>query len=182
MEKTVLVCGCARSGLSLTMQLLYKGGYPCMGEYPAFERYEMGKIDYASNKGKAIKVVDTRLQFPPTGDYYVIVCHRDFKEQAKSTIKFTRTLGIHVDSKQRENVAKNIKEACALIDKWANRQYKTLHIQFMDLVTNPDKVLDDISMFTGFLLSNTALNCVIKRDEKCHKEMLEFQLLEQIQK
>lgn len=92
--KTVLVCGCARSGLSLTMQLLYKGGYPCFGEYPAFEDYEIGQINYTENIGKAIKLVDTQLQFPPTGAYYVIVLHRDFKEQAKSTVKFLRALGM----------------------------------------------------------------------------------------
>lgn len=41
----IIVTGIARSGLSLTMQMLHAGGIPCAGEPPAFEPYPLGQIE-----------------------------------------------------------------------------------------------------------------------------------------
>lgn len=120
--KTIIVTGCTRSGLTLMMQLLNKGGYPCFGTYPSFEDYQLGRIDWTKASGKAVKLVDGHLQFPPTGEYYVIMMRRDLDEQAKSVIKFMNAIGLHIDKSKRNIVRQGLKRDLKIIHQWALRQ------------------------------------------------------------
>ena len=51
---TVFVCGHGRCGSSMVMQMLDAGGFPCFGEYPAYEPEEVGmKHGTASTKNES---------------------------------------------------------------------------------------------------------------------------------
>ena len=102
----LIVPGIARSGLTVTMQMLNAGGYPCVGEYPAFEKYNIGDIPWEECVGKAVKVVDTHIQFPPEGRYKVIFLTRDIKQQVKSQCKFLKFIA-GIDSKPSSRYVKS---------------------------------------------------------------------------
>lgn len=68
----LIVAGITRSGLSLTMQMLHAGGYPCEGEPPDFEPHPVGEMPWERCERRAVKLVDAHHQFPPAGSYDVI--------------------------------------------------------------------------------------------------------------
>ena len=102
MNKTIIVAGITRSGLTLMMQILHKGGYPCFGNWPAFEGYNFGLIPWTLAKRRSVKLVDAQKQLPPPGDYHVIRLRRDLKQQTKSIIKLMKALGISVSNIQKK--------------------------------------------------------------------------------
>lgn len=175
--KTLIVTGCTRSGLTLMMQLLNRGGYPCLGTYPAFEDYELGRIDWSIANGKAIKLVDGHLQFPPKGDYHVIMMRRDLDEQAKSVIKFMKFIGIQIDKSKRNIIKVGLKRDLKIIHEWAIRQTGFIEIQFEHQLSNPTGVLKRITDMTGFVFDKDACNVVVKRDSNCYNGMLELSML-----
>lgn len=175
--KTIIVAGCARSGMTLTMNLLHYGGYPCFGPPPAFEEYEVGRIDWNEANGKAVKLVDTHIQFPPTGEYLVILTKRDIKEQTRSTIKFMRMVAGVKMPKDSPKLAKSIVDDWYKIKKWAERQSKMIIVDFADTLRDPEGTVRQINELIGFELKPEAVNCVIKRGPECYNEMLEAKLI-----
>lgn len=176
--KTILVAGITRSGLTATMHMLHAGGYPCLGSYP-FEGYEMGRIPFAQSQGKAIKIVDTHLQFPPPGEYHVILLGRDHKQQAKSICKFMREV-IHfpVLPGQRTQIQRSIEPDMRKIRAWARRQADCLEIRFEDIINEPKRTAERITEFTGAQLDAGAMAAVIKkRSVNCYDGLLERELL-----
>lgn len=112
----IIVAGIARSGLTMIMQMLYAGGYPCVGEPPAFEKYNMGNIPWSRYRRQmvAVKAVGGDKDLPPWdfGPFDVIYLKRNLDEQAKSTNKFNKILNglppcgidLFVDSFRREHM------------------------------------------------------------------------------
>lgn len=175
-DKTIIVAGCTRSGLTLMMQILDKGGYPCFGEYPAYEGYEMGKIDWGFAKGKAVKLVDTQRQFPPKGEYYVIRMRRDLKQQAKSIIKFLGLCGIPVSRNDLKSLRSSLRKDYKTIDSWVARQEKHIYIDFENLLIDPAFYIKNINKVFGIDLSEGAKDCVVERDSDCFPGMLELSM------
>lgn len=175
--KTIIVAGCTRSGLSLMMQMLHKGGYPCVGEYPAFEEYNIGEIDFKEATGKAVKVVDTLHQFPPAGDYFVIRLRRDLKQQAKSMVKLLQFIGIPIGKEEVPTIIDGLKKDYQVIDSWTRTQTGMVVIDFEAMITNPEAALEKISRAIGYELDIEAADCVVSRDPKCYDGMLELKLI-----
>lgn len=176
--KTIIVAGIARSGLTMTMQMLKAGGYPCVGEYPAFEPYHIGRIPVGEITGKAVKIVDTHLQFPPEGEYYVIRLRRNYKEQAKSTAKFLRVLGLPVDRTAIKTLEKSFAKDMAKIDGWAKKQKGMMILDFEDIIDNPYAAAWKIAGFLQTPMSCVSMaRAVFKRSSKCYPGMLEYKML-----
>ena len=179
MLKTIIVAGTTRSGLTLTMQILDLGGYPCFGEYPAYENYEFKKLPWYDALGKAIKVVDTNGQLPPKGDYHVICLRRDYEQQAKSFIKFVYQFRKDISpNKMLPVIKKSIRKDRIIIEKWARKQISMVTINFEDLIKNPLQCIKRINNSFDLNLSEKAVNCVIPRSTDCYEGMLEYKLLE----
>ena len=176
--KTLLICGCARSGLTMTMQMLYKGGYPCIGDYPSFEGYGIGEIPFEKCNGKAIKVIDTQLQFPPSGDYHIIRLSRNIKEQAKSQLKFLKLLGIPANRSDLNKIEKSLINDYKKIDNWAKRQNGYITLRFEEILANPENIINELIDFTDFDLNKKAMaSTVIKRGPECYNGMLESEII-----
>lgn len=175
--KTIIVAGVTRSGLTMTMQMLKAGGYPCHGEYPAFEPSDIGQIPFSELAGNAIKVVDTHTQFPPTGDYHVILLRRNTREQAKSIIKFLNLVAGFKVSKSKGSIArfeKSVISDMAKIDAWAKRQSGLLEIDFESIISAPIAYSFKIADFVGKELSISAMaSVVVKRTTMCYDGLLE---------
>ena len=174
----IIVTGITRSGLSLTMQMLNAGGYKCEGEYPAFEKYQLGEVPWLECKDSAVKLVDANLQLPPLGEYNVIRLRRNLEQQAKSLIKFSIALGILVTSPPISILIKSFKRDYKIIDEWGEKQNSFMYLDFEDLINNSHKASLSMQKFVGKKLDIEAMvSCVIERETNCYPTMLEFELI-----
>jgi hypothetical protein len=174
---TVIVAGCARSGLTLTMHMLAAGGFPVVGEFPGFEPYDIGKTPWNECHGKAVKLVDSQLHLPPPGDYMVIECQRDNVEQAKSTAKFLRALGFQLPIDQ-EALRRSIDSDKLTIAKWTASQPRVMYQQFEEAVTKPLTAARNLRDFLKANLDIEAMaRAVVPRGPKCCKELIEARWL-----
>ena len=179
-EKTLIVTGIARSGMSLTMQMLDAGGFPVAGEWPAYEPYSLGKIPWDECRGKAVKVVDTHLQWPPRADseaYDVILLYRNANEQAKSVIKMA-SLALRSDTNKRSDrrrIARSIQKDRARIHTWA-RRYRTLELFFEDLTEHPASTANKIMRFLKVSMAAERMtSTVVRRKPECLPHLLEIE-------
>lgn len=176
-NKTILVTGITRSGLSLTMQILDRGGYPCVGEYPGFEKYKVGEIPFKKYLGHAIKIVDLHLQIPPSGVYSVIRLKRNLDQQAKSFIKFGKLFGVLPDRDYSIEIINSFQEDYKTIDAWIGKQNESITIDFEELILNSKQTISKIEQFIDQELSGSE-QVIIKRSPNCYSGMLELQLID----
>ncbi len=172
----LIVAGITRSGLSVTMQMLHAGGYPCEGEAPAFEEHAMGAIPWSECRDKAVKLVDANLHLPPHDvDCDVIRLRRTYREQVKSINKFISAFGMpEIPS---GNLLRSLVRDYDLIDKWAS-QYRTLVLDFEELMLSPLAAATKIAEFCQRPLNTEAMAAVVrKRDAACYPTLLELELL-----
>ena len=173
----IIVAGITRSGLTLTMQMLHAGGFPCFGGPPGFEKYRIGAVPWQKCADKAVKLIDAHLHLPPDNfEYKIISPRRDLDEQAKSFNKFSSVFGF--PTFRRAKLKKSFSKDYRKIDKWAKR-HETLFTRFEDMIERPLSVAETIRDFIGADLDIKKMaSVVIKRSPKCHPEMLEIKLIE----
>ncbi len=175
--KTIIVAGITRSGLTATMQMLDAGGYPCAGKYPSYEAFDIGEIPFEDLQGKAIKVVDTHIQFPPTGEYHVIRLRRNYKQQAKSMHKLL-SMQMPLPKSAISQMEKSLPKDYVAIDAWAKRQKGLLELDFEEIITNPMDAAIKIAVFVEQPLVVNQMAAVIKeRSTDCYHTMLETTLI-----
>lgn len=182
--KTIIVAGVTRSGLTLTMQMLYAGGYPCVGTWPAFEDikepYHNQLTDpYLFFEGKAIKMVDTNVKFPKPGDYHVIRLKRDIDEQVKSYRKFLKyNTGLTIEKMQVPLIRNSIKNDLKIIDEWGQKQSGFMFLSFEDILRDPQAWAGEIAEYIDYPLNlKAAAEVVAKRGPACLDYMLETTFL-----
>lgn len=170
----IIVAGITRSGLTLAMQMLHAGGYPCAGSYPAFEEYPTGDAPWGELQGKAVKLVDAHLQLPRDGDYSIIRLHRNMKEQAKSFNKFISVMGF--PPKKKKILIKSFIRDYKIIDRWAKR-HNCLRMHFEDMINNPAKSSQKIAEWCPQDLDIKKMeSCIIKRSPDCYPTFLELSM------
>ena len=176
----LLISGIVRSGLTVTMQMLNAGGYPCAGEYPAFEPFGLGEIPWEKLKGKAIKFIDPQIQDKPQNDYKIILLSRDLKQQAKSVNKFGSCFGLPKTKKQ--HIIKGFKEDYKKNNSWA-KKHECLNLKFEDIINDPTQTARRIQKFTGKILDIGKMSrIVVKRSTDCYPTMLEIKLIKKSKK
>lgn len=180
---TVLVVGCVRSGLSLTMQMLDAGGFPCVGKYPAYEKYDLKKINWKECRGKAVKVVDTYKQFPPVGySYKIIYLQRDALQQALSFNKFLREI-VGQPELPLQLVQDSFAQSYSQINQWFNRAKGVKGVvEFEDILSNPGVVARRLARIVGQKLDISAMaKAVVDRNAKCYPGFLEMSLIDKVE-
>lgn len=176
MTRTILVCGAGRCGTSLMMQMLYRGGMPCVGNWPDFEDAHVGpdrSVDpawMASKAGHAIKVLDPHRVELPAGDYGVIWMSREVWEQAKSQAKFMSMvwgMPMMTRSQLRAVAASIPRDKKAGWRRFAKADM--LHVTFEHLVgPRPESAVHMIADFVGGGLDAAAmLGAIRRRDPRC---------------
>lgn len=175
----IIVAGVTRSGLTVMMQMLNAGGYPCEGDYPGFEPHNIGCIPWEECRGKAVKLVDAHLQIPPEGlDYRIIRLKRDLKQQAKSMVKMMKAMGLSGANRSViPKIIKSLKKDYAVIDAWA-KKHDTLTVRFETIIKNPNLAAKKVSSWAGGELDTLKMaDCVIKRKPQCYKGFLEVSMI-----
>lgn len=140
----ILVCGFARCGSSLVMQMLDAGGVPTVGEYPAFEDDRTGlerDPEWISRqRGKALKLLDP--QYPNgrlmPGDYRIIWLDRDPRQQSRSQAKFAHLLmGLPINRKGRRALARSYATDLPVALKILIDRGPVLRLRFEDILADP---------------------------------------------
>lgn len=176
-EPTIVVAGLARSGLSLTMQMLDAGGVPCQGEFPAYEPFPLGDIPWDKCHGTAVKLVDSHLHIPRPGRYWVIRLRRDTREQARSFNKWTsmlfggRPIGI---AKLTNSFTRDYR----IIDEWALKQERLQIFDFEEVLKEPRWAATLLCRFLDRPLNTQAMAAaVVNRQPECYPGLLELELI-----
>lgn len=178
MRPTIIVAGCTRSGMTMTMQMLHAGGVPVQGEFPAFEPFDMGTTPWGQVQGTAVKLVDAHLHFPPPDKrpgYRVILTTRNIVQQSQSMAKFLRAAGFQL-SIDLKSLQRSLARDNAKIRQWAEQQESMLHLPFEDTLKAPDSTARKILDFIGpefSLDTGRAAAVVVKRSPQCYPGMLE---------
>jgi len=150
-----IVSGFGRCGSSLVMQMLAAGGYPTVGEYPAYEVEApevLTEAFLAAHDGMAIKVLDLHVYPLPVGPAYrVIWLDRDYRQQARSMAKFLgATVGACFDradlGKLKRSYAADRPKVFAALFRMGAR---VLPLRFELLVGAPNTAALRLAQFLG---------------------------------
>ena len=174
---TIVVTGLPRSGLTLTMQMLHAGGYPCVGVPPAFEEYRMGEVDWDKCDGKAVKLI-YEGQLPPPGTCDVIRLRRDPTEQAKSWNKFLKEMEIPAVPVDR--LMRRFQYSYRKLDLWASKQRMLMTFDFEFVISEPRRsaiMLHDVVSGIDSLDIEKAASVVIDRSPNCSAELYELRMV-----
>jgi Sulfotransferase family len=164
-DEIIIVSGLPRSGTSLMMQMLDRGGIPVVTDnvrtadtdnprgYYELERVKTIKRDASwlpEMKGKAVKIVSQLLyELPSNHKYRVIFMERDLDEVVPSQEKMLIRLG------RAAAPAAEIKRQYALhlerLRQWlAEQRYiEVLHVRYDDVMQRPEEQAERVSAFLG---------------------------------
>lgn len=167
----VLVSGLPRSGTSMLMQMLEKGGMPIVTDkirtadednprgYHEFERIK--ELDKTSDKtwlkqyrGQVIKTISFLLQDLPLNlNYQVLFMRRDIEEVLRSQNKMLERNGtgdtVVPDSKMRQNYQFHLKKVYYQLDTTPN--FRVLYLDYAAVVEDPFR---EARRINDFLKSN----------------------------
>ena len=165
----VLVSGLPRSGTSMVMQMLEKGGMPIVTDkirpadednpkgYHEFERIK--ELDKTSEKnwlknhrGQVIKTISFLLQYLPLDmNYQVIFMRRNIEEVLRSQNKMLERSGaggtVVPDEKMRQNYDFHLKKVYYRLDRTPN--FKVLYLDYPAVVEDPQREARRINAFLG---------------------------------
>ena len=177
----VLVSGLPRSGTSMLMQMLEKGGMPIVTDqirtpdednpkgYHELERIK--EIDKNSDKawlrnhrGQAIKTISFLLRYLPLDlNYQVVFMRRDITEVLRSQNKMLERNGtidpLVADEKMRRNYEFHLKKVYYTLDNTPN--FKALYLEYPAVVGNPLGAAEQIRRFLGRQLDVSAMAAAV---------------------
>ena len=180
----VLVSGLPRSGTSMLMQMLEKGGMPIVTDkvrtpdqdnpkgYHEFERIK--EIDKTTDKswlksyrGQVIKTISFLLQDLPLDlNYQVIFMRRNIEEVLRSQNKMLERNGssgeLVPDDKMRRNYEFHLKKVYYQLEHTPN--FKVLYLDYPAVVENPKREAARINAFLGGGLNVEAMAGVVETD------------------
>lgn len=151
----LFVCGFGRCGSSLVMQMLAAGGYPVLGDFPAYEP-EIANLDRNPEKliraasGNAVKVLDPQITEWPLGAFAkVIFVSRNHRQQAMSQVKFLRLVaGIPTPANAVDGFAASYKKSQIEFDVEFS-DCEILRLTFEDIIMLPMNAATRINAFIG---------------------------------
>ncbi len=164
-SEIIVVSGLPRSGTSLMMQMLDRGGVPVVTDvireadvdnprgYYEFERVKKIKDDAAwipEARGKAVKMVSQLLyDLPSSENYLVIFMERDLDEVLLSQEKMLERL--NRSSAPREQIKPAFVRHLNQLRIWlaAQRHIALLDVRYNDLVAHPEQQAARVSAFLG---------------------------------
>ena len=183
-----VVSGLPRSGTSMMMSALKKGGMPVLVDnirkadqnnpkgYLEFERVKkLPKGDYdwlAIAQGKAVKIVSALLTYlPECYQYKVIFLERDMDEILSSQQRMLeRTNKIDEDNKSDEMLRQSYQEHIKKISTWLKDQdwLQTLYVSYNEILRQPDIEFQKIAVFLDQLVDPQLMAQVV--DPELYRE------------
>lgn len=176
-----VVSGLPRTGTSMMMQILHKGGMDVLTDNlrkPDDNNqkgyYELEKVKYLEKdnswmheaENKAVKIIAQLLFFLPSQyEYQIVFMEREIKEVMASQEKMLKNLGredaLDVDA---DKLANMFSQQIVKVKQWLSEQsnIRTLFVPFSGLFENPDEQMNRIGKFLNQDLDLEAMRNVIK--------------------
>ncbi len=178
-ETIVIVSGLPRSGTSMMMKMLEKGGLEVLTDkvrepdednpkgYYEYERVkelpeETGWLEDA--KGKVVKVLGELIKHVPEGyDYKVIFMEREIDEVVESQEKMLKRKGMDTGERSKEEMKRTLTEYSRILKRRMNSHpdMDVLYVSYNDIVSFPKPVIESISVFLGGSLDTDKMMSVI---------------------
>lgn len=174
-DQIVIVSGLPRSGTSVMMQMIDKGGGEVLIDETrkADESNPRGYFEYKpvmsihndnswleSAKDKTVKVVAPLLKFlSPKYRYKVIFMNRNIDEIVKSQQKM---IGKDPDTLP-VSLIQSYKKQLHIVEEWKNRQagVELIYVNYIDVLNDTDKVINKVVSFIGVDMKKDAMiKCV----------------------
>ncbi len=164
-SEIIVVSGLPRSGTSLMMQMLDRGGIPVVTDvireadvdnprgYYEFEQVKKIKEDASwvpSVRGKAVKMVSQLLyDLPASERYRVIFMERDLDEVLLSQEKMLARL--NRSAAPRDEIKSAFTKHLDRLRSWLQDQphIAVLNVRYNDLVAHPEQLATQVSNFLG---------------------------------
>jgi hypothetical protein len=183
-RSVVLVSGLPRSGTSMLMQMVEKGGMPIVTDkirapnednpkgYHELERIK--ELDKTSDKswlknhrGQVLKTISFLLQDLPLNLHYkVIFVRRNLDEVLRSQNKMLQRSGVTdplvPDDKMRQNYEFHLKKVYYRLDRSPN--FEVLYLDYQAVVENPRREAERINAFLGGRLDVEAMASAVESD------------------
>ena len=180
----VLVSGLPRSGTSMLMQMLERGGMPIVTDrirepnednpkgYHELERVK--ELDKTSDKswlknhrGQVIKTISFLLQDLPLNlNYKVLFMRRNLDEVLRSQNKMLERNGtgdsLVADDKMRTNYEHHLRKVYYRLDR--SPHFKVLYLDYAAVVENPRREAERINEFLGGALNVEAMAGAVEAD------------------
>lgn len=182
MEPITLVSGLPRSGTSLLMQMLAKGGMPILSdelrapdmdnphgyyEYTPVKHLHRDNTWLPLARGKALKVVAPLLPFLPAGETYrVLFVYRPMQQVLASQAAMMQRRGATTPFDE-ERMEATLQKAVVAALGWARAHASLLEIQHGELMQHPAEQAKRIASFAGCALDTKAMAEVI--DPTCYR-------------
>ena len=162
-NEIVVVSGLPRSGTSLMMQMLDRGGIPALTDevrgadpdnprgYYEFEQVKQTKKDQTwlpQARGKVVKMVSSLLYDLPANEIYRIVfMQRDIDEVLESQEKMLRRL--HRPTAPRAQMKTSFAIHLERVAKWLASQpnFRVLYVSYNHLLNDPESETGKVSEF-----------------------------------
>ena len=172
-DEVLLVCGLARCGSSMVMQMLEAGGVEVTGDWPSFEDRRAGVAGLDQDwleqqRGRAVKLLDPqRLETLPRRAR-VLWMDRRIRDQARSHAKFLRLIGgVRVPYSAILKLARSLRRDRHLALMKLSRS-PVLWLSFASVLLAPLSAAQQIQRFTGRELDVEAMaNAVLGRPPEC---------------
>ncbi len=165
LSDVIVVSGLPRSGTSLMMQMLDRGGLGVVTDnirtadtdnpkgYYEFERVKKVKEDSAwlpDARGKVVKMISLLLfDLPKSETYRVVFMERELEEVLDSQEKMLARLG--KASAPREQIGKHFRLHLAKLKSWLALQpnIQLIYVSYNDLMQTPAETAARINEFLG---------------------------------
>jgi len=181
MDKTItIVSGLPRSGTSLMMQMLDRGGMEAVTDnirtadednpkgYYEFEKVKKIKDDSSwlkSTRGKVFKMVSMLLFYLPLDENYkIIFMQRNMREVLASQKKMLERLGQDAgpdDDKMGELLNVHLNKTYGWLEQQPNTE--VLFVSYNDLIADPFKEVEEVNRFLGVNLNDKEMATVIDK-------------------
>lgn len=173
----VVVSGLPRSGTSMMMRMLVAGGIPPLVDgvreadvsnpngYFEFEPVKdldkRGDLSWLPGaRGKAVKIISFLLTYlPETSNYDVIVMHRDLDEVLASQQSMLARRGESSGEAEPAAARQMFTAHLAKVERFLGHRscFRTLHLQYRDVVNAPEAAARTVQQFLGRPLDIAAM-------------------------
>ncbi len=178
-DYVTIVSGLPRSGTSMMMQMLDRGGIPALVDnvrrpdednpkgYYEFEPVKQTRKDPSWLEGAAGKVVKMvhmlLLDLPPRYEYRVVFMRRTIKEVVTSQNVMLRRHGKATDDLPEGKLVEMFEAQLAKVERYLIEHpcFKVLPIQYNEALKGPQPVIEALNAFLGGGLDTRAMAAVV---------------------
>ena len=181
-EPIIIVSGLPRSGTSMMMQMLEKGGLNILTdnkrkadssnpkgyyEYEAVKRMARDNSWLPEAKGKVVKIISQLLfNLPPRFNYKIIFMERDIQEVLLSQQKMLIAQGKKTKTTYNMALENSFEKNIEKVKSWAKKQHNAniLFVSHRETIENPMETAQSVNNFLGGTFDNEILASVIDKN------------------